>query len=131
MSRRAVPKANTAAEGEGYRRSRRAVPKAHGTSVALYIAPAAFHDLKRLQDFLADEDDPMAGMLLPFIMDALAILALQPGIGRPVEGGQRELIIHRGRSGYLARYDYQRGIPRGTVLRIRHHREAGYTAEEI
>ena len=26
----------------------------------------------------------MAGMLLPFVMDALAILKLQSGIGRPV-----------------------------------------------
>ena len=95
------------------------------------IAPAAFQDLERMEDFLADADDPMAGFLLPFIMDALAILALQPGIGRPVEGRQRELIIHRGRGGFLARYDYQRDVGHVTVLRIRHQREAGYTQEEI
>jgi plasmid stabilization system protein ParE len=95
------------------------------------IAPSAFQDLERLEDFLVDADDPMAGFLLPFILEALAILALQPGIGRPVDGQKRELIIHRGRSGYLARYDYQRHIGHVTVLRIRHQREAGYTLEEI
>ena len=122
MSRRAAPKANTETHGAKVTQSR---------STTIDIAEAAFQDLERLEDFLADERDPMAGMLLPFIMDALAILTLQPGIGRPVEGRLRELIIHRGRSGYLARYDYQRGIPHVTVLRIRHQREAGYTQEEI
>lgn len=95
------------------------------------IAPAAFQDLERLEDYLAEVDDPMAGFLLPFIMEALAILALQPGIGRPVEGHQRELIIRRGRGGYLARYNYQCPIGHVTVLRIRHQREAGYTLEDI
>lgn len=95
------------------------------------LAPAAFRDFERLEDFLADVDDPLAGFLLPFIMEALAILALQPGIGRPVEGQQRELIIHRGRGGHLARYNYQRAIGHVTALRIRHQRESGYTLEEI
>lgn len=95
------------------------------------VAAAAFQDLERLEEFLVDAADPMAGFLLPFILDALAILAPQPGIGRPVEGQQRELIIHRGRGGYLARYDYLRRVGHVTVLRIRHQREAGYTLEEI
>ena len=95
------------------------------------LAPAAFVDLENLEGFLADAADPMAGFLLPFILDALAILALQPGIGRPVEGQQRELIIHCGRGGYLARYDYQRATGQVTILRIRHQREAGYRLDEI
>lgn len=99
--------------------------------VSIDVAPAAFQDLERLEDFLVDSDNPMAGFLLPFILEALVILALQPGIGRPVEGQQRELIIHRGRGGYLARYDYLRHVGHVTVLRIRHQREAGYTLEEI
>ncbi len=99
--------------------------------VSIDIAQAAFHDLERLEAFLVHAGNPMAGMLLPFIMDALAILALHPAIGRPVESRQRELIIQRGRTGYLARYAYQRDWPHATVLRIRHQREAGYTLEEI
>ena len=95
------------------------------------IAQAAFQDLERLEDFLEDNNEPMAGYLLPFILGALAILSLQPGIGRPVEGQKRELIIHRGRSGYLARYHYPRDVPHVTVLCIRHQRAAGYTPEEI
>ena len=94
------------------------------------IAQAAFKDLERLEEFMLDQGDPMAERLLPFLMQALAILSLQPGIGRPVEGGLRELIISRGRGGYLARYDYQRQLQHVTVLRIRHQRESGYTPEE-
>lgn len=77
------------------------------------------------------QEDPLAGSLLAFVMHALTVLKHQPGIGRPVEAGQRELIIERGRSGYLARYDYQRSLQHVTILRLRHQRESGYTPEEI
>lgn len=43
----------------------------------------------------------------------------------------RELIIDRGRSGYLARYQYRRESGVVTVLRIRHQHESGYTLDEI
>jgi plasmid stabilization system protein ParE len=55
----------------------------------------------------------------------------QPGIGRPVEGGLRELIISRRRSGYLARYAWDEALDRVMVARIRHQGEAGYTDEEV
>ena len=71
----------------------------------VFLSQAAFDDLLRLEEFLVDSDDPMAGELLDFILDALQVLTHQPGIGRPVEGGLRELIISRRRSAYLARYE--------------------------
>ena len=98
---------------------------------SVFLSQAALDDLIRLEDFLADSDDPMAGELLGFILDALQVLTHQPGIGRPVAGGLRELIISRRRSGYLARY--QLDDARGLVLvaRIRHQRESGYAEGEF
>ena len=55
----------------------------------------------------------------------------QPGIGRPVGGGLRELIISRGHSGYLARYHLDVARQRIWVLRIRHQRESGYHDDEV
>jgi len=97
----------------------------------VFLSQAAFDDLLRLEEFLAESDDPMAGELLDFILDALQVLTHQPGIGRPVEGGLRELIISRGRSGYLARYEFNNGRDLDLVARIRHQRESGYEEGEF
>ncbi len=97
----------------------------------LQIAAQAITDLERLEDFLFETNDPMAGELHAYLLQALAVLTHQPGIGRPVGDGLRELIIERGRGGYLARYQYQQARGLVTVLRIRHQRESGYTADEI
>jgi len=85
----------------------------------------------RLEMFLHESEDPLAGELFYFILDALEVLTHQPGIGRPVEGGLRELIISRRRSGYLARYAWDHALNRVMVARIRHQREVGYTEEEV
>lgn len=45
--------------------------------------------------------------------------------------GHRELIISRGRGGYLARYVFDAARQRVIVLGIRHQREAGYNDNEI
>ncbi len=47
-------------------------------------------------------------------------------VGRPVESGLRELVISRGKTGYLALYRYEEQRDRVLVLAIRHQREAGY-----
>ncbi len=83
----------------------------------------------RLETFLHESEDPLAGELLDYILNALEVLTHQPGIGRPVEGGLRELIISR--SGYLARYAWDEALDQVMVARIRHQREAGYTDEEV
>ena len=97
----------------------------------VFLSQAAFDDLLRLEEFLAESEDPMAGELLDFILDALHVLTHQPGIGRPVEGGLRELIISRKRSGYLARYELDQVRDLVMVARIRHQRESGYSEGEI
>ena len=98
---------------------------------SVFLSQAAFDDLLRLEEFLVESDDLLAGELLDFILDALQILTHQPGIGRPVEGGLRELIISRGRSGYLARYEFNEARDVVLVARIRHQRESGYADEEL
>ena len=97
----------------------------------VFLSQAAFDDLLRLEEFLAESEDPMAGELLDFVLDALHVLTHQPGIGRPVEGGLRELIISRRRSGYLARYEFDQVRDLVMVARIRHQRESGYSEGEI
>ena len=96
----------------------------------VFLTEAAFDDLIRLEELLLESDDPMAGDLLDFILDALQVLTHQPGIGRPVEGGLRELIILRRRSGYLARYEFDDARDLILVARIRHQRESGYSEGE-
>lgn len=95
------------------------------------LSQAALDDLLRLEEFFVGSDDPMAGELLDFILDALQVLTHQPGIGRPVEGGLRELIISRRRSGYLARYEFNEARDLVLVARIRHQRESGYSEDEL
>lgn len=68
----------------------------------VFLSPAAFQDLVRLETLFHESEDPLAGELLDYILNALDVLTHQPGVGRPVEGGLRELIISR--SGYLGRY---------------------------
>jgi plasmid stabilization system protein ParE len=63
------------------------------------------------------------------ITEAAQILENHPLIGRSVEHGLRELVISRGKSGYLALYDYEQERDVVLVLAIRHQREAGYLLE--
>ena len=92
---------------------------------------SAFEDIERLDDFLAQQDSRLRGQLAAFIAKAVTILAMQPGTGRPTSENHRELIVHRGRSGYLVRYRYDRERLTVTILRIRHQSESGYTLDEI
>jgi len=97
----------------------------------VFLSQAAFEDLIRLDEFLFDSKDPLAGGLLDFVLDALHVLTHQPRIGRPVERGLRELIISRHRSGYLARYEVDDTRDLVLVARIRHQRESGYFENDI
>jgi len=95
------------------------------------LSQAALDDLLRLEEFLVESHDSMAGELLDFILDALQVLTHQPGIGRPVQYGLRELIISRRRTGYLARYEFDLPLDLVRVARIRHQRETGYSQGEL
>ncbi len=99
--------------------------------VDVIFSPQSVADLERLEEFLWQSQDPLGGELLAFVFDGLAVLTHQPGVGRPVSHGHRELIISRGRGGYLARYTFDPAQMRVIVLGIRHQREAGYNDNEI
>jgi len=99
--------------------------------INVQLAEDAWIDLEGLVDFLLAEDDPTAPDLLAFVLDGLQVLTHQPGIGRPMEEGLRELILHRGKSGYLVKYRYLSHLEAVRVLRIRHQRQSGYTERDI
>lgn len=86
----------------------------------------AADDLDRLVVFLLEDWPESAVATVDLIVDALAVLALHPKIGRPIEHGLRELVISRGKSGYLALYDYDELADMVLVLAVRHQREQGY-----
>ena len=98
------------------------------TSVA--YAQAALRDLEQLTDFLFGTDPDAAIETVELVRSAIEILDLHPLIGRPIESGLRELVISRGRSGYLALYAYDSFRDRVMVLAVRHQREAGYASPE-
>ena len=86
----------------------------------------ALLDLERLADFLLKTDPQAAQDTAVLIFESLEILARHPEIGRKVHFGQRELVISRGRAGYLALYRFLPQIDRILVLALRHQRESGY-----
>lgn len=88
----------------------------------------ALTDLERLTEFLLQSDARAAQATAGLLMTAIAILGQHPLVGRPVEHGLRELVISRGRSGYLALYSYEAREDAVLILAIRHQREAGYVA---
>ena len=83
--------------------------------------------LRRLHDFLAQQDPEVARRAMAVIRDALKTIAVMPERFRPVEGKMyhREAIIDFGSSGYIARF---RHMPNGniTIARIKHQREDGF-----
>ena len=91
----------------------------------LRYSPRATRDLERLARFLYQTDPEEAAKTIPLIISAVDALAFHPRIGRPYGQAVRELVISRGKTGYVAlyRYDEIRDVAR--VLAIRHQRELG------
>lgn len=86
----------------------------------------ALADLERLTDSLRASGPAAAEVTVDLIAEAVQILRNHPLIGRPAEDGLRELVISRGRSGYLALYSFEEAADTVLVLAIRRQREAGY-----
>ncbi len=86
----------------------------------------ALGDLERLTDFLLESDAGAALETVGLIEEAVSILARHPLVGRSVEHGLRELVISRGRTGYVALYSFEENADAILLLAIRHQREAGY-----
>jgi plasmid stabilization system protein ParE len=92
----------------------------------LIYSPRAFSDLDRLTDFLIDIDPVAATETVDLIAEAVAILKQHPLMGRPVGDDLRELVISRGRTGYVALYSFEAEHDAVLILAIRHQREAGF-----
>ena len=93
---------------------------------AVALSSHALSDLERLRDFLRDVDPSSVDSTVEMILDALGVLEHHPLIGRPAESGLREMVISRGKTGYIGLYRYEDARDRVLVLSIRHQREAGY-----
>ncbi len=92
---------------------------------AVFYSPGALKDLERLAEFLLATDPPAAVDTGRILTEAIAMLVEHPLVGRIVEHGLRELVISRGRSGYVALYRFDADSERVFVLAIRHQRELG------
>ena len=90
------------------------------------VTSNAVSDLERLRSVLVDSDPAAANQTIELILAGISVIADHPLIGRPVESNYRELVISRGRSGYVALYRYHETRDVVLVLAIRHQREAGY-----
>ncbi|WP_324779015.1 type II toxin-antitoxin system RelE/ParE family toxin [Thiobacillus sedimenti] len=92
----------------------------------LVFAPHALQDVERLTAFLIESDPDAAAATAQLLFGGLRILKEHPLVGRPAEHGYRELLISRGRTGYVAlyRFDVERDV--AIVLAVRHQREGGF-----
>lgn len=93
---------------------------------SLIYTQRALDDVEAAIDFLAETAPQAARETASLIQEAIAILKHHPLIGRSVEHGLRELVISRGRTGYVALYRYRESEDKVLILAIRHQREAGY-----
>ncbi len=86
----------------------------------------ALSDFEDIFKFIADDDPFLAAETVSIIQEAITILERHPLIGRSVESELRELVISRGRTGYVALYSYLEVEDVVQMLALRHQREAGY-----
>ena len=90
----------------------------------------ALRDLERIGDFLGDEGPRVVSAALEAVIEAIELLARHPRIGRPVEHDLRELVISRGRTGYVALYAFLEKDDVILVLAIWHQRELGAAQDD-
>jgi plasmid stabilization system protein ParE len=93
------------------------------------VTTRALADLERLFDFLADHNPKLARERLGSVRRAFELLADHPLLGREAEDGRRELILSRGKFGYVAKYRWLPAEDTVLVLAVRHQLEAGYRDE--
>jgi plasmid stabilization system protein ParE len=93
------------------------------------ITVRALADLERLFDFLAEHNPELARERMLSVRRALELLSDHPLLGRQAEDGRRELILSRGRFGYVAKYRWVPAEDVILILAVRHQLEAGYKEE--
>lgn len=89
-------------------------------------SPSALLDVQRVYRFLAPKNIDAAKRAVKAIREGVKVLALQPGLGRPIDDMPeefREWIIDFGDSGYVARFHIASDAV--TILAIRHQKEVG------
>lgn len=94
------------------------------------LAPEVGEDFERIFDHLTQFDVSNISLRLYEIIQAIAVLELNPLIGRPVNAlndDKRELIIGRHARGYVALYRYIAEIDTVFILALRGQREVGYS----
>lgn len=96
---------------------------------AVEITQRALTDLEPLFDFIAAEDSQRARQQIQSVRKAFELLADHPLLGRAAEEGRRELILSRGRYGYIAKYRWLPAEDVVLILAVRHQLEAGYAGE--
>jgi plasmid stabilization system protein ParE len=69
----------------------------------------ALAGLERLVDFLAEHDPKLARERIISVRRAFELRADHPLPGREAEDGRRELILSRGKFGYVAKYRWLPG----------------------
>ncbi|MBL8957447.1 MAG: type II toxin-antitoxin system RelE/ParE family toxin [Myxococcaceae bacterium] len=85
----------------------------------------ALSDLERIEQFFGEDTKTAAEALLR-IFECVALMRTSPELGREVRVDRRELVISRGKTGYLLLYVFEPRDDIVRVLRVRHQREAGY-----
>lgn len=93
------------------------------------VAARALLDLARLFEFVANADPARAREQVVSVRRAFELLADHPLLGRAAEDGRRELVLSRGRFGYIAKYRWLLAEEVVLILAVRHQREAGYTED--
>ena len=95
--------------------------------VRIIFSPKALLDLERLTDFLIEIDKNAALVTLALIESAIQILQHHSLIGPSCDTFIRELIISRGKSGYVALYNFDEAKNTVLICTIRHQKESGIT----
>jgi plasmid stabilization system protein ParE len=94
------------------------------------VSIRALRDLERLFDFFAEIDPDRALAQVSSARAAFEVLADHPLLGRIAEDGRRELVLSRGKYGYIAKYRWLPAEDVVLVLAVRYQREAGYTEDQ-
>jgi len=92
----------------------------------VYFTEQALSDLERIFKFLEQQAPEFAIAVGKEIIDATSVLRRHPLIGRHTPNNLRELVISKGRSGYVALYRFFPAVDRIDILAIRHQRVCGF-----
>jgi plasmid stabilization system protein ParE len=88
----------------------------------LIYSKGALNNFEHTLEFLLATEPALAYGVIDNIADAIEI----PLIGRPLENEKHELLISRGKAGYVALYRYDESLDIVFVLAIWHQWEARY-----